>query len=107
MTRASSTTTAAAATAGRRPHGTAVPREWLRSQAAAGYVGYDPAAGTFALAPGVATVLGQGPLWGLAGGLAAQFQVWWSELGRYEEAFRTGRGISWVRRRPHMRTAWT
>jgi Rv2258c-like winged HTH domain len=33
--------------------GAAVPyvREWLRSQAAAGYVGYDPAAGTFALAP--------------------------------------------------------
>jgi hypothetical protein len=77
--------------------GTAVPyvREWLRSQAAAGYVGYDPAAGTFTLAPGVAAVLGEGPLSGLAGGVAAQFRVWWSELERYEDAFRTGRGISW------------
>ena len=77
--------------------GAAVPyvREWLRSQAAAGYVGYDPAAGTFHLAPGVATVLGAGPLSGLAAGMAAQFRAWWSELERYEEAFRTGRGISW------------
>ena len=47
-------------------------REWLRSQATVGYVGYDPAAGTFALAPGVAAVLGAGPLSGLAGGVAAQ-----------------------------------
>ena len=75
----------------------AVPyvREWLRSQAAAGYVGYDPAAGTFRLAPGVAAALGGGPLSGLTGGMAAQFRVWWSELDRYEDAFRTGRGISW------------
>ena len=77
--------------------GAAVPyvREWLRSQAAAGYVGYDPAAQTFRLAPGVAAVLGEGPLSGLTGGMAAQFRVWWSELDRYEDAFRTGRGISW------------
>jgi SAM-dependent methyltransferase len=77
--------------------GAAVPyvREWLRSQAAAGYVGYDPAAGTFRLAPGVAAVLGAGPLPGLTSGMAAQFRVWWSELDRYEDAFRTGRGISW------------
>jgi SAM-dependent methyltransferase len=77
--------------------GAAVPyvREWLRSQAAAGYVGYDPVAGTFALVPGAAVVLGDGPLSGLARGMAAQFGVWWSELDRYEDAFRTGRGISW------------
>jgi SAM-dependent methyltransferase len=77
--------------------GAAVPyvREWLRSQAAAGYVGYDPAAGTFALVPGVIAVLGEGALSGLARGMAAQFGVWWSELERYEDAFRTGRGISW------------
>ena len=77
--------------------GAAVPyvREWLRSQAAAGYVGYDPKSGTFSLAPGVAAVLGAGPLSGLAAGMAAQFRVWWAELDRYEEAFRTGQGISW------------
>lgn len=77
--------------------GAAVPyvREWLRSQAAAGYVRYDPGTGTFWLAPGVAAVLGAGPLSGLTAGMAAQFQVWWAELDRYEQAFRTGRGISW------------
>jgi hypothetical protein len=77
--------------------GAVVPyvREWLRSQAAAGYVGYDPGSGTFCLAPGVAAVLGAGPLSGLTAGMAAQFRVWWAELDRYEEAFRTGQGISW------------
>ena len=42
--------------------GAALPyvREWLCSQAAAGYVSYDPAAQTFGLAPGVAAVLGDG-----------------------------------------------
>src|SRR5690348_8129538 len=36
--------------------GAALPyvREWLRSQAAAGYVSYDPPAEAFGLAPGVA-----------------------------------------------------
>ena len=75
----------------------AVPyvREWLRSQTAAGYVAYDPKAGIFCLAPGVAAVLGGGPMAGLAAGMAAQFRAWWAELERYEEAFRTGQGISW------------
>ncbi len=69
--------------------GAALPyvREWLRSQAAAGYVSYDPAAETFGLAPGVAGVLGEGPLSGLADGMAAQFAVWWAQLDRYEAAF--------------------
>ena len=70
-------------------------REWLRSQAAAGYVSYDPAAETFGLAPGVAAALGDGPLSGLADGMAAQFAVWWAQLDRYEAAFRTGEGIAW------------
>ena len=77
--------------------GAALPyvREWLRSQAAAGYVTYDPAAETFRLAPGVAAVLGDGPLSGLVDGMAAQFAVWWSQLDRYEAVFRTGQGIAW------------
>jgi SAM-dependent methyltransferase len=77
--------------------GAALPyvREWLRSQAAAGYVSYDPAAEAFGLAPGVAAVLGDGPLSGLAEGMAAQFAVWWAQLDRYEAAFRTGQGIAW------------
>ena len=77
--------------------GAALPyvREWLRSQAAAGYVSYDPASETFGLASGVAAVLGDGPLSGLADGMAAQFTVWWSQLDRYELAFRAGEGIAW------------
>ena len=77
--------------------GAALPyvREWLCSQAAAGYVSYDPAAQTFGLAPGVAAVLGDGPLAGLADGMAAQFAVWWSQLDCYEAAFRTGEGLAW------------
>lgn len=77
--------------------GAALPyvREWLRSQAAAGYVSYDPAEKTFGLAPGVAVVLGEGPLSGLADGMAAQFAVWWSQLDRYEAAFRAGEGMAW------------
>ena len=77
--------------------GAALPyvREWLRSQAAAGYVGYDPVAETFGLAPGVAAVLGEGPLAGLADGMAAQFAVWWSQLDRYQAAFRAGEGLAW------------
>jgi len=70
-------------------------REWLRSQTAAGYLRYDPAAETFSLAPGVAAVLGDGPLAGLTDGMAAQFAVWWSQLDRYEAAFRTGEGLAW------------
>lgn len=70
-------------------------REWLRSQAAAGYVSCDPAGQTFGLAPGVAEVLGDGPLSGLADGMAAQFAVWWSQLDRYEAIFRTGEGVAW------------
>jgi len=77
--------------------GVALPytREWLRSQAAAGYVSYDPPAEAFGLAPGVAAVLGDGPLAGLADGMAAQFAVWWAQLDRYEAAFRAGEGIAW------------
>ena len=77
--------------------GAAVPyvREWLRSQAAAGYVGYDPRSGTFCLAPGRGHGAGRGAAVGLTAGMAAQFRVWWAELDRYEEAFRTGQGISW------------
>ena len=70
-------------------------REWLRSQAAAGYVSYDPPSEAFGLAPGVAAVLGDGPLSGLADGMAAQFAVWWAQLDRYEAAFRAGEGIAW------------
>ena len=43
----------------------------------------------------MAAVLGDGPLSGLADGMAAQFAVWWARLDRYEAAFRTGEGMAW------------
>src|SRR6185437_15791482 len=70
-------------------------REWLRSQAAAGYVRYDPAAGRFSLPPAVAAVMAADPLRGLVEGVGLQAAAQWTELARYEDAFRTGNGIGW------------
>jgi hypothetical protein len=52
-------------------------------------------------------VLAAGPLSGLTAGMAAQFRVWWGELDRYEEAFRTGQGISWGSWPAGTPRAWT
>jgi SAM-dependent methyltransferase len=70
-------------------------REWLRSQAAAGYVRYEPAAGRYSLPPAVAAVMAAEPLRGLVEGTGLQAAAQWAEVARFEEAFRTGRGIGW------------
>ena len=70
-------------------------REWLRSQAAAGYVRYEPATGRYRLPPAVAAVMAADPLRGLVEGTGMQAAAQWAEVTRYEEAFRTGSGISW------------
>ena len=70
-------------------------REWLRSQAAAGYVRYEPAAGRYRLPPAAAAVMAADPLRALVEGAGMQAAAQWAEVDRYEEAFRTGRGISW------------
>jgi SAM-dependent methyltransferase len=70
-------------------------REWLRSQAAAGYVRYDTATGRFSLPAAVAAVMAADPLRGLVEGAGLQAAAQWTEVARYEEAFRTGRGIGW------------
>lgn len=76
--------------------GVAAPyaREWLRSQAAAGYLEHDEATGQFRLRAG-ADVVFAGPLRGLVDGTCAQLGVWWTGVERYVEAFRSGAGISW------------
>ncbi len=76
--------------------GVAVPymREWLRCQTAARYVEYDADNGTFSMSPAVTAVF-TGELSGLPAGLAAQLRAYWAEFERYEEAFRTGGGITW------------
>ena len=70
-------------------------REWLRSQAAAGYVRYEPASGRYSLPAAVAAVMAGEPLRGLVEGTGLQAAAQWAEVARYEEAFRTGRGIGW------------
>jgi SAM-dependent methyltransferase len=70
-------------------------REWLRSQAAAGYVVYEPATGRYGMPAAVAAVMAGEPLRDLVEGTGLQAAAQWSGLARYEEAFRTGRGIGW------------
>ena len=69
--------------------------EWLRSQAAAGYVRYEAATDRYTLPPAVAAVMAGEPLRGLVEGAGLQAAAQWTGLARYEEAFRTGRGIGW------------
>jgi len=70
-------------------------QEWLRSQAAAGYVRYEPATSRFSLPPAVAAVMAAEPLRALVEGTGLQAAAQWTQVARYEEAFRTGRGIGW------------
>jgi SAM-dependent methyltransferase len=70
-------------------------REWLRSQAAAGYLRYEAVTGRYSLPPAVAAVMAGEPLRGLVEGAGLQAAAQWTEVARYEEAFRTGQGIGW------------
>jgi SAM-dependent methyltransferase len=70
-------------------------REWLRCQVAAGYVRYVPGTDRYSLPPAVAAVMAGEPLRGLVEGTGLQAAAQWTEVARYEEAFRTGRGIGW------------
>jgi SAM-dependent methyltransferase len=68
-------------------------REWLASQAAAGYLDY--ADGRFTLTPERAAVLAvPGSPASVAGGFELAAAVW-AVTGQVADAFRTGRGISW------------
>jgi SAM-dependent methyltransferase len=70
-------------------------REWLRSQAAAGYVRYEPATGRYSLPAAVAAVMAADPLRALVEGTGMQAAAQWAEVSRYEVGFRTGSGIGW------------
>ena len=69
--------------------------EWLRGQAAGGYVEYDPATGRFSLTPEQAFALADpdGPLY-LPGAFVLALGALRAEP-RITEAFRTGAGIGW------------
>ena len=70
-------------------------REWLNSQAAAGYVEYHLASGTYELAPEQAMVLADEdspvfipPAWNVPASM-------WFDEDKALDAFRTGRGVAW------------
>lgn len=75
-------------------------REWLRSQAAAGYLTYDATAETFTLPPAVAAVFADDVQAGFLDGFARMLQAMSGDLALNEEAFRTGRGVGWHEHSP-------
>ena len=70
-------------------------REWLSAQAAGGYVTYDPSTGRFTLPLEHAMVLADedSPVF-LAGGMDGVASTY-SDYEKFEDAFRTGRGVGW------------
>lgn len=70
-------------------------REWLAAQAAAGYVDYDDASGSFTLNPEQAAVFAdEGSPASMVGGFEALSSLWLDEP-KVAEAFRHGRGLGW------------
>lgn len=77
-------------------------REWLNSQAAAGYVVYHPLSETYELTPEQAMVLANedSPLF-LPPAWEVPASMWFDEE-KTIEAFRTGRGIGWDEHNPRL-----
>ena len=75
-------------------------REWLRAQAAGGYLDYDPATGTFTLPDPVAAVICYGPGGALVDAAATRLSSMGEGFAAFSEAFSTGQGFGW-----HQRTA--
>jgi SAM-dependent methyltransferase len=77
-------------------------RDWAASQAAAGYLAYDPDERTFALTPEQALVLANEdspvylpPAWNVPAAM-------WSDEAKALHAFRTGEGIAWGDHDPRL-----
>jgi SAM-dependent methyltransferase len=75
-------------------------REWLRAQAAGGYLDYDPATGTFTLPDAVAAAICYGHGGALVDAAATMFSSMGEGFAAFSEAFSTGQGFGW-----HQRTA--
>ena len=76
--------------------------EWLRGQAAGGYVEYDPSTGAFSLTPAQAACLADPDS---ATYVAAAFQVaraMYLDLDQLEQAYRTGAGVGWHEHSPDL-----
>ena len=68
-------------------------REWLRAQAAGGYLVYDPATGTFTLPDAVAAAICYGPGGALVDAAATMFSSMGEGFAAFSEAFSTGQGF--------------
>ena len=75
-------------------------REWLRAQAAGGYLDYDAAGETFTLPDAVAAAICYGPGGALVDACATMLSSMGEGFAAFSEAFSTGRGFGW-----HQRTA--
>jgi SAM-dependent methyltransferase len=75
-------------------------REWLRAQAAGGYLDYDPVTGTFTLPDAVAAAICYGPGGALVDAAATMLSSMGEGFAAFSEAFSTGQGFGW-----HQRTA--
>ena len=73
-------------------------REWLKHQAASGYVSYDPATERFELPAAVAAVLADDTSAGLVQGFATMLETMAGDGAVLEEAYRTGGGVGWHQR---------
>lgn len=73
-------------------------REWLRAQAAGGYLSYDPDGDRFALPEPVAVALLDGPCGAMVDACLDMFGSITGGLPAFQEAFRAGRGFGWHER---------
>src|ERR687888_414302 len=78
----------------------AYAREWLKAQAAGGWVAYDPASGRFTLPDEVAAALVHGPGGAIVDACVTMMLAMGKDFPLYEEAFRTGRGVAWQEKSP-------
>jgi 2-polyprenyl-3-methyl-5-hydroxy-6-metoxy-1,4-benzoquinol methylase len=73
-------------------------REWLRAQAAGGYLRYDAATDRFELPETVAVALLQAPGGAMVDACLSMFASIGAGFAEFERAFRTGQGYGWDRR---------
>ena len=73
-------------------------REWLKHQAASGYVSYDPATERFELPAAVAAVLADDAHAGMIEGFATMLETMAGDAAVVEEAYRSGGGVGWHQR---------
>ena len=73
-------------------------REWLRAQAAAGYLRYDPSSGRFRLPEAVAAAMLQAPGGAMIDACTSMLCSMGAGFAEFTQAFRGNGGYGWVRR---------